>query len=750
MSGAAQSQFAPLGFLHTNPGLVGYTLQDRASAARTMLAREQQAAAILGGYQQAATFPSVGTHHASFLGGGDSTSALLSQLQPTPVENTGGGQNAPTVSKEKLLNQKQSSEESDAGKRETRIDATLAVNSSQPGDQPRKDAVQARAAKEDQDRSEQKPSATASKNCGSRSLGMTFVAPDVPAGLSTHKADQIRSSKFHRVRTQLDPSEYGIAVEFLLSAGAAVPIPKGLVLGPLKERLNTPGFKSAGVNSAPPISREVIAAAILIWLWATHEPIFRAAFEKNGRIDVDPECKWLVQTAVDTAVCELSLEIAESMAHGEGAFAEASAARKAAPPTTDAATLPHAETTYAVASRKLDVCTASIVCGALSVEMYVADDMNSVIPKYSQLVEYLDEARLGALRAKSQERALLASLIARMTIMTENFAQAYVSAMVRAGEALGHGRLFEVAQDEEVASSTMIPYDIFIDENGAWEDPCKPDDGFTPMMTGDDLMRRSHARAMIQKSLRKLQDRNHIRGGTPIYGPFVEPSSGTDPAVPANAVDTKEQTQTASPRAGAKRRMVHMNEPAMAPGSGSAAAKSWAVYNPKHICRPLDWDPDELENSPYGLHPRGDRMRAGSVAAGRSGQFMDVANPHGPFNIAAVQSDLLLPSTVEIDWVELASIFQNVEVTRKASRYRPAEPEKPTAIDGVIYAPSCRELQGELSTDSAESDTEEDLSEEATLASHQVVLDSMKSKLEAFLEARKKQQERRKNRQVKC
>lgn len=37
---------------------------------------------------------------------------------------------------------------------------------------------------------------------------------------------------------------------------------------------------------------------------------------KSGRIDVDPECKWLIQTAVDAAVRALMLDIADTVARG--------------------------------------------------------------------------------------------------------------------------------------------------------------------------------------------------------------------------------------------------------------------------------------------------------------------------------------------------------------------------------------------------------------------------------------------------
>jgi len=54
--------------------------------------------------------------------------------------------------------------------------------------------------------------------------------------------------------------------------------------------------------------KQVVAAIVLIWLWVQHKEIFQRAFAKSGRIDVDPECKWLIQAAVDTATRALAAE----------------------------------------------------------------------------------------------------------------------------------------------------------------------------------------------------------------------------------------------------------------------------------------------------------------------------------------------------------------------------------------------------------------------------------------------------------
>ena len=51
--------------------------------------------------------------------------------------------------------------------------------------------------------------------------------------------------------------------------------------------------------------KQVISAIISIWLWANHHSSFEKAFEKNGRIDVDHHCKWLINAAVEKGTIPL-------------------------------------------------------------------------------------------------------------------------------------------------------------------------------------------------------------------------------------------------------------------------------------------------------------------------------------------------------------------------------------------------------------------------------------------------------------
>jgi len=634
--------------------------------------------------------------------------------------------------------------------------------------------------------------------------GMKFFLPSKPAQLPLSEAALIRTGRFHEAVSQYltsslstaeVSSQVSAALDYLLSVGTSVPIPKALVYAPLKERLNTPGFKNVGNSGGtgvPTIPRDIVVATCLVWLWAYNESSFQQAFEKAGRIDVDPDCKWLIQAAVDTAVRELSLEIAESMANGEGPFAEAFASRKVQTQlknnSGDSKQSPQiSEMDRNSASRNLEVHTASIVAKALMAELRINGEVNSIIPQFQPLVEYLDEARVCALRAKCQERALLANLIARKTNLTETFSNAYASSLVRAGEALGHGELFGIVQNEAVLASSLMPYDIFTDErDGAWEDPCKPLAGYTAGLTGDDLIRRAHARAMIQKSLRKLQDRHSIRGGTPTYGPYQ--ASKKNIAASSSSEFLGRSVGQPSPRGFKRRSSSFLYEPPVLPGTGSAPAKTLTSYEPKHFSIPLDWQPASVENMPYGRHSsEGNHVRSHSLSLtnqkipggkkkrrslSTAGSVVSVVTPSG-YSDAIKKGEALLQSTHEIEWSKIASSFHRVELPPKRSplskKKDSAEKHKEHTSEsgnsgGTIFAPFRRRLEASDlrnllavksssnadSDDESESSTEEDLSEETILARHEVVLGEMKAHLTAFLDARKQYQERRRSKHQKC
>lgn len=362
--------------------------------------------------------------------------------------------------------------------------------------------------------------------------------------------------------------------------------------------------------------------------------------------------------------------------------------------------------------------------------------------------------------AKSQERALLAAVVSRKATMSLSFSHAYVSAMVRAGEVLGHGPLFEVVQNEKHAVSTMIPYDVFTDESGAWEDPCRPPVGFTKGLTGDELMRRAHTRAMMQKSLKKLQDRQNVKGGTQIVGPYVDLNSS------ATSISST-KTSSGSSRGGSLRRRPSFSEPSIQPGSGSAVATSWILYNPNHQSPPLEWDASAMNNAPYGRYNKSTRPRSLSLAQGAAilrnsgrGQRRRRSSSSGPklidvqkeqdqssSNVEEKQNpDGDRRSTREIPWGDVAGIFQKVELPSAIKEQKDKE-AKMSIKERTIFAPivSWPHLIPVVNED--ESDEEEDLSDETILGRHRMVLDRMKARLSFVMENKKRNQhDRRKSR----
>jgi hypothetical protein len=347
--------------------------------------------------------------------------------------------------------------------------------------------------------------------------------------------------------------------------------------------------------------------------------------------------------------------------------------------------------------------------------------------------------------------------------MSVNFSHAYVSAMVRAGQALGHGELFEAVQNEKVNVSTIIPYDVFTDESGAWEDPCRAAIGFTSGLTGNDLVKRAHARAMIQKSLKKLQDRHNVKGGTPQIGPYVE-------SISSAGQDRSKSGSSGTPRGTTPKRRPSFSEPPVQPGSGSAAATSWTLYDPKYNSPALEWDSNDMDNSPYGRHSKNLRPRSlsqghGAAMMRQSGKDKGLRRQSSGRVVNQYDQPLLNAmtdgdeendtrrgfrrSTREIAWKNVAGIFQRVQLPGSLKDQSDKE-AKLTSKERLIFAPYVRKLESLPTVNEAESDDDEDLTDETVLARHQLVLDRMKAHLAAVLETRKRGQDRRKSRAEKA
>jgi len=602
------------------------------------------------------------------------------------------------------------------------------------------------------------------KNVLKATIGLQFCVPNTPFGMSTDFATTVLAGRCHEaigVSVYRDLAVEGLrVVNYITSAGMAVPIPKTIVMNPLKERMNGLVFRNSNVGSMPASSREIIAAVILLWLWRNQEGCFQRAFAKSGRIDVDPECKWFVNAAVNKAVTALSNEVIGSTSRANGLTTALLAHKTKSSTGLKGFHEKVEQDSLKQTTTKIDLLTASVVSKSLNMTLVLNEEMNSAIPQFNNLVDYLDECRKLALFAKSQERALLAAVVSRKAVMSLSFSHAYVSAIVRAGEALGHGALFEVVQNEKCGVSTMIPYDVFTDEYGAWEDPCRPSIGFNEGLTGDDLTRRAHTRAIIHKSLKKLQDRQNVKGGAQNIGPYVDHISST-----ATSSGTKGTSGLS--RGASNRRRSSLSEPLIQPGSGSAVATSWALYTPNHQSPSLDWDVNATDNAPYGRYDKGTRPRSLSLAQGAAilrnsgrGQRRRRSQSTGPSNVQREQADKSSiekednkqnldkdrRSTREIPWEDVAGIFQKVELPASIKEQKQRE-AKMSSKQRTIFAPIVRMPDSIPIVNDDESDAEEDLSDEAILENHRVVLDKMKARLSSYMESKKRSnQDRRKSR----
>jgi len=376
------------------------------------------------------------------------------------------------------------------------------------------------------------------------------------------------------------------------------------------------------------------------------------------------------------------------------------------------------------------------------------------LPQFHHLTSFLDDVRICALQLRAQERVLLANLLSLKSVMSESFAHAYVSSMVRAGDALDHDNLAQIVSDDDLKISSLLPYDILKDETGAWEDPCRPVKGYTPNLTGDVLTKIAHARAMIQKSMRRLQDRHNIKSGTPTSGAYTDMLGGTGPNGATTFANSGSKTPTSgssTPRSWNKRKGSVSAGPIVS-GTGSSNATSWSLYEPKHFCEPIDWTPSNAANSPYGRYTSASRQRI-KPGPPAKGEVKPTSLSIDIKTIDSVSGDQVGPcirGTHEIAWESVAGSFHAVAVKGMggSSPHANAAPvEKPSFSTQTIISPFCRELTASpVASDSEESDTEEDLSHEAVLGRHQVVLDEMASRLTAFMEARKRLQEKKKKR----
>jgi len=432
---------------------------------------------------------------------------------------------------------------------------------------------------------------------------------------------------------------------------------------------------------------------------------------------------------------------------------------------------------------------AVAVCRALNVEFAIDAEMDSALPNLDTLLSDVHGSRSKVSELRAVERALLCTLLSRNVTASESFANVYVHNMVRAGEAIGHERMCDMIQSYEGENidgsnlamecgiSTLLPYDIIVDDQGWWQDPGRFEGGFTPGLTAQELLRRAHARAQIQRSLFKIQEKHGIKGGAKSAGVYGEPAASTAQA-------------PISPAArGVKRKFLLAQE----------VNQSNSFSHPPHYSAPLVIDTDDIENTPYGRYESKSSSRGRSLSrtsfssgkrprggggGGASSSAASASPPHqqnvsstsiSTAAVAAASASLMTPTkdasldqnpsspwkyihTRPIDWRDVVGQFQPVSLPGELQHQQHLGGEDCSGGGSSgskgnkndkgeqlvhIFAPVFRKLVGsEITGDNVEEnapqvedgDSEEDISDNAVLARHQEVLDLMKKKLDVVME----------------
>ncbi|KAL3808497.1 hypothetical protein ACHAXA_005867 [Cyclostephanos tholiformis] len=541
---------------------------------------------------------------------------------------------------------------------------------------------------------------------------LNFALPAPPVGMDKDIADLIAHGKFHDAhsRSQSESHESVLLVDFLLSLGAAIPIPKDLIAVPLVKKLGSSNFQLrlhgfAGSSSSATASREVIAAIISIWLWTEYKNYFNQTIVASENSDADLCYKWLINLAVDMSLTALANFI-DSHSTGKS--------------NGQITILPNEQ-------------VAAIASKSLANQVYLDYCADASFPILDDLVKLLDTLRTDALRTKTQERVLLAALVSRCGNMTEAFSNAYVSSIVRAGLALGHENVCEMVQDEVCRASTLLPYDYFHDNFGVWEEPCRPITGYHAAIGGDELKRQAHARSLIQKSMMRLQNRLGLKGGISDGGPYFPIVSPVKISAPLSQAAIPPLVKT--PSGSLKRRGSYDNLGTPGPGEQDL------TFNPDHRVDPMLWDPNDVGNLPYGEHEFGGKP-IGIFAVGKKMSLPGDEDPE--YHTASLAGSY--PSTQELEWEDVANMFFHGGSTRSIDINYDFDSHDQLGKK-KIFAPFVRAF--DFSTINQEGETgvdissDEEVCDEAILQRHQKGLDEMKLKIDAALESRKQLSQQR-------
>jgi hypothetical protein len=371
-----------------------------------------------------------------------------------------------------------------------------------------------------------------------------------------------------------------------------------------------------------------------------------------------------------------------------------------------------------------------VVGKSLTKEVCLSVQQNASLPVIDDLMELLDSLRSDALQAKTRERVLLASLVSRSSNMTEEFSNAYVSSIIRAGEALTHEDVCEIVQDTDVRASTMLPFDYFQDNAGVWEEPCRPERGYHSGLCGVEMKKEAHARSLLRKSMKRLQDQLGLKGGILDGGPYY----------PVATTVTSAPTTPTGPGS-----LMRSFSGSMKQKGSSEHAPPDAAFNPGHFVPPMNWNIHDVSNLPYGNYSL-ESVQYSSVGDVLSyDKKQEYSPPNDNSSITLAQQ---YRSTHEVKWKDVADVFLHGGNSRQIDINSVLSADEHTGKK-KIYAPFVHPFDvSSLKTtvqdhNDDDSDEEEDISDETILKNHQEVLDEMKLKLDAALEKRRQQSQGR-------
>ena len=539
------------------------------------------------------------------------------------------------------------------------------------------------------------------------SVLLPFTPPAPPIQLPKNIATFALRAKFHDAMVvasrRADETE-AFLVDFLLSLGRAVPKLKSHVTQMLLDKLKLADKRThvgilAGDDKFASDTKEMIIALISMWMCVEQRDLVNGIISsENGSGPAQPELEWLSTSAIGESLSAIAPFL----------------------------------NPLSSATRREQMKQVVLVVGkALTTEVFVSNGQNASLPMMDELLKLLDSLRTDALQAKTRERVLLAALVSRSSNMTEAFSNAYVSSIVRAGEALTHEDVCEIVQDTDVRASTMLPFDYFQDNAGVWEEPCRPEQGYHAGLSGTEMKKEAHARSLLRKSMKRLQDQLGLKGGILDGGPYypVTPMITSTPATPTGPSLMRSLSGSVKQK-----------------GSSDYAPPD-AAFNPGHFVPPMNWNINDVSNLPYGQYTL-ETMQFSSVGdvltSEKRKEYSQVMK--GDSSITLAQK---FRSTHEVKWEDVADMFLHGGNSRQidinsvlSAEQGPLGADDPTGKK-KIYAPfvepfdvSSLEAMVQKREDS-DDDEDEDISDETIIKAHQEVLDEMKLKLDAALEKRR-------------